>query len=164
MMKATMAALTTARMTRNMPIWRAEVAISLPTRMPSIWARVIDRQPLPAPDGFGHFVRRVAGREGHEHGIDVGVRALRGQHRIEQAGHAGTVQRRVGLGAAPALPDGVVVLQELGLLPSLSGMNTIGSPEDETIRLGEADDGVVIASDPEPVADSEPGAMSATAS
>ena len=40
MMKATMAALTTARMARNMPIWRAEVAMSLPTRMSSICARV----------------------------------------------------------------------------------------------------------------------------
>ena len=40
MMKATMAALTMARMTRNIAIWRAEVAISLATRISSICARV----------------------------------------------------------------------------------------------------------------------------
>ena len=40
MMKATMAALTTARITRNKPICLAAVTISLPITMPSICARV----------------------------------------------------------------------------------------------------------------------------
>ena len=40
MMKATMAALTTERITRNMKIWRAEVAISLAWRISFISARV----------------------------------------------------------------------------------------------------------------------------
>ena len=40
MMNATMAALTIARITRNMPICRDDVAMSFPTRMPSICAAV----------------------------------------------------------------------------------------------------------------------------
>ena len=116
-MKATIAALTMERMTRNMPICLAEVAISLATRMSSISARVQAVRCFQRSDFSLDFIGgRVAGGEADQHGIDIVAGGLAGQHGIEQTGDAGAVERRVGSGAGTLGDQAVVVLEKLDFL------------------------------------------------
>ena len=140
-----------------MPICLAEVAISLATRMSSICARVNTCRCFQRRIGSATASGSAPSRNLHQHGVDVVVAGLRRLHRLQQARHAGAVQRRVGRGAGAVVDDGVVVLQELRLLRVLE--------RDEHHRVaarrhhapGQPDHGVVVAADAQRVAELEAG-------
>jgi hypothetical protein len=124
----------------------------------------VDGEPLPAAHGLGHLVGVGAGAQAHQHGVDGVAAGLRGVDRIQQPGHTGPVEGRVGRGARAVLYDGVVVLEELRLLRVLE------RDEHHRVAAGghhaprQPDHGVLVAADAHAVAQAKPVAMSATAS
>jgi hypothetical protein len=71
----------------------------------------------------------------HQHGIDVVVAALRGLHGLQHPGTPG----RFSAGLAAVRARGSLTMASLSFrncasCASFSGMNTIGSPPDDTMR------------------------------
>ena len=111
-------------------------------------------QALPAADGLAPPPRRSSPRRScTSTALTLWLLVCEAIDGLEQAGHAGAVERRVGGGARALVDDGVVVLEELRLLRVLE--------RDEHHRVaagghhapGQADHGVVVAADADAVAE-----------
>ena len=112
---------------------------------------------LPAPYRFGHRIGACARRNLHQHGIDRGVATLGGNHRVQQARHAGAVQRGALRRARALGKDGVVVFQKLGLLRVLDRDKNHGISARGHHAPGQPHHGVNIAANADALTQPKPG-------
>ncbi len=85
-------------------------------------------------DGLGHILGGMGALGLHQNRVNIGTAGLGCDHRIENARGPWAIEGLVFRGTPALLPDGIVVLGDCASCASFKGMNTMGSPLEETIR------------------------------
>ena len=114
---------------------------------------------LPAPDLARHdrFVGvRCQPQHDDVHRAAAGLARL---HRLEEAGHARAVERRIGRGARAFVEQGIVVLEELHFLGVLQGYEDHRVAPRRHRAAGQPDDRVLVPADADPLVQPEPGPL-----
>ena len=114
-------------------------------------------QVLPAPDFIGDRLGLASWRQLNQHGIDVAIRVLRCLDGLKQTRYARAIQRRIGRCSRPLIEDGIVVLKKLGFLSILQRYENHGVAAGRNHAFGQADDPVVVPTNPNAIAQLEPG-------
>ena len=129
-----MAALTMDRITRNMPICFAEVAISLATRMSSICARVNTCRCFQRRMGSATASGSAPSRNCTSTALTLWLLAWDACTASSSPGTPGRFSAGLAAVRARSLTMASLSFKNCASCASFSGMNTIGSPPDDTMR------------------------------